>query len=601
MANSITTETLYLSDSYQTTCSAKVIETGKSGNNSYLILDRTVFYPQGGGQPSDKGIIQGTRGTLTVKSVEYNGGKIKHIGTLRDVISVGEEVKLEIDWKTRLKHMELHTGGHVLDEAVSELYPNLTPTKGMHGIGNKNYIEYTTISKTKLDPEKINQLISKLITQNLPVKTEFVSLEELKRRSNWVPNNLPKGKKLRIVQIGERKVIPDGGTQLKSTSELPEVKVTRIVENDYDSAGVSIQVHYVLTRTHLQSPKISTDPDPQKVLDEYTAISAQFSSEINSVSSLSGLQNLENKYLSKKSGKTTLLLKSLPELSAQEKQKLGPLLNKLKKDQEQKIISKRKEIKTRSSVTIDLTIPAPPQSRGYLHPTTQVINELNEFFRYHGFSVAEGPEIESVEYNFRKLNLPEGHPATDLQDSLFIDEPDILLRTHTSSVEARILSGHKPPLRVVVPGKCFRNETLNATNSAFFFQYQGFVVDENITIQHLKSTLTLFHQFLFGENVKLRFRYKYYPEVSPGMGVDMECQFCGGAGCQVCKYRGWLEVLGSGMIHYNTLRSCGIDPEKYTGFAFGLGLDRLVMSKFGIDDIRKLYGGELVYKEQTKP
>jgi phenylalanyl-tRNA synthetase alpha chain len=224
-----------------------------------------------------------------------------------------------------------------------------------------------------------------------------------------------------------------------------------------------------------------------------------------------------------------------------------------------------------------------------------IIREMNEFFTRQGYSIGEGPEIEDVEYNFRRLNLPEGHPATDLQDSLFIEEPNLLLRTHTSSVETRMLSSYKPPMRVVVPGKCYRNETTSLTNSAFFYQYQGFVVDKGITMGHLKETLTKFHQFLFGADVKLRFRYKYYPEVSPGMGVDMQCRFCHGSGCQVCKYRGYIEVLGSGMIHSNTLKACGIDPEVYSGFAFGMGLDRLVMSKYGITDIRKLYGGEIIY------
>ena len=210
--------------------------------------------------------------------------------------------------------------------------------------------------------------------------------------------------------------------------------------------------------------------------------------------------------------------------------------------------------------------------------------------------MVEGPEIETAEYNFRKLNLPEDHPATDQQDSLFIMEPDVLLRTHTSSVEARALTNLKPPIRIVAPGKCFRNETLSKTNSSFFYQYQGVVVDRGITLKHLKSTLEQVHKFLFGEDTILRFRYKYYPEVSPGMGVDMKCTFCDGAGCDICKGRGWLEMLGSGMIHYNTLQLCGIDPEKYTGFAFGMGLDRQVMQKFGVSDIRKLYGGGVVYQ-----
>ena len=304
------------------------------------------------------------------------------------------------------------------------------------------------------------------------------------------------------------------------------------------------------------------------------------------------------KFLSKKHGLVTELLKKLPKLSSKEKKELGPALNKLKNQIEIDIKETKKHKKEQKykDPLIDLSFPLPAKKTGNYHPTIQTIKEINNFFRYYGYSVIEGPEIETEQNNFRILNLPKGHPATDLQDTLYIDEKKgILLRTHTSSVESSILSEYKPPIRAVSAGKCYRNETLNATNAAFFWQYQGVVVDKNINMQNLKATLQLFHQFLFGEDVELRFRYKYYPEVSPGMGIDMKCRFCNGSGCEACKYRGWLEVLGSGMIHYNTLKTCGIDPNVYTGFAFGMGLDRLVMQKYGINDIRKLYGG-LIYK-----
>ncbi len=300
------------------------------------------------------------------------------------------------------------------------------------------------------------------------------------------------------------------------------------------------------------------------------------------------------KYLSRTHGLLTKAIKALSGLQIEQKRRLGPKLNALKTYIEGSIEKARQDY-INAQITdsdIDLTIPYPPVKTGYLHPTTQIVRQMNEFFRYYGFSIGEGPEIETAEYNFRRLNLPEGHPATDLQDTLFIKGPDILLRTHTSSVEARILESYKPPIRVVVPGKCYRNETANPTNSSFFHQYQGFVVDKGITIQNLKWIMEKFHQYLFeDDNIELRFRYKYYPEVSPGMGVDVKCRFCNGVGCPTCKQRGWVEVLGCGMIHYNTLKMSGIDPEVYTGFAWGMGLDRLVMAKFGISDIRKLYGG----------
>jgi len=329
--------------------------------------------------------------------------------------------------------------------------------------------------------------------------------------------------------------------------------------------------------------------------DQIQNLQQQFQKELVETSDLDALYL---KYLSKNHGLVTKLLKELPKLSPKEKKESGPAINQLK-TYVQSQISEAKSQKKEDEYNdpfIDLTFPLPKKEIGHLHPTTQIKREINNFFRYYGFSVMEGPEIETEQNNFRILNLPEGHPATDLQDTLYISEKEgLLLRTHTSSVESRILADYKPPIRAVVAGKCYRNETLNSTNAAFFWQYQGVVVDKNINIQNLKATLQKFHQFLFGDDVELRFRYKYYPEVSPGMGVDMKCRFCNGKGCEVCKHRGWLEILGSGMIHYNTLKMCGISPKEYTGYAFGMGLDRLVMQKFGIKDIRKLYGG-LIYK-----
>jgi len=325
-------------------------------------------------------------------------------------------------------------------------------------------------------------------------------------------------------------------------------------------------------------------------------INKEYPSKIGSVTIMADLDEIYLDLFSKKHGIITNLLKDLAKLEMEEKKETGPLLNTLQSDLKEAIEVKKKELEEAKlkDPLIDITYPEKPINSGMLHPTTQIIREMNTFFRYYGYSIAEGPEIETEEYNFRKLNLPEGHPATDLQDTLYVSD-DILLTTHTSSIEARVLTEQKPPIRVAFPGKCFRNETVNSTNAAFFHQYQGFTVDEGITMEHLKGTLEAFHKFLFGDDIELRFRYKYYPEVSPGLGVDMKCQFCQGDRCHVCRHRGWIEVLGSGMIHYNILKMCGIDPEKYTGFAFGMGLDRLVMQRYGIDDIRKLYGG-IVYE-----
>ena len=326
-------------------------------------------------------------------------------------------------------------------------------------------------------------------------------------------------------------------------------------------------------------------------------IRKDFELDLKNTLNTGDFDSLYLKYFSKTNGEITKLMKLIPSLPPEDKKKMGPLINSLA-DELKLLVEKAKISHQKAKIedpTLDITILPEPTATGYLHPITQVIREMNLFFKHYGFSVAEGPEIETPEYNFRKLNLPENHPATDLQDTLYIKQPELLLRTHTSSVEARFLTDNQPPIRIVVPGKVYRNETANKSNSSFFHQYQGAVVDKGVTIKHLKGLFTLFLKHLYGEDTVIRFRYKYYPEVSPGLGTDIQCPFCKGSGCETCKQRGWIEVLGSGMIHYNTLKMCSIDPEVYTGFAWGMGLDRLVMAKFGIRDIRKLYGGGMIY------
>ncbi len=585
------TEALYLSDSTLNHTSAKIVEVGKD----YLILDQTIFYPQGGGQPSDKGVIRSKSSELHIKSVEYNGGNIKHIGAFKGIFNVGDSVELELDQELRLKHTQWHTAGHLVDLVAREQYPELIPIRGMHGIGKKLFIEYE--GQHTLDTVVLTSKVKALINSSPIIKTQFVTLEELKKIANWLPAKLPTSKKLRVLSIGENYHIPDGGTQLKNGDAIWPISIVTI-----EHTANSTLIHYLVTQPVLKKSNALNMPtrtisSSANLDQQIKETSENLVSELTSIDSESELDIVYIKYLGKK-GIVNDLMKDLQGYSLEDKKKYGPLLNELKKSIESAIESKRAELAANSSKSdIDLTIPGSILPTGHLHPTTTIIREMNEFFRYLGFSIGEGPELEDVEYNFRRLNLPEGHPATDLQDSLFVEEPQYLMRTHTSSVETRMLSEYhdRLPLRVVVPGKCYRNETNSATNTSFFYQYQGFVVDKGITIQHLKDTLTKFHKFLFGDDVVLRFRYKYYPEVSPGMGVDMQCRFCKGAGCSVCKYRGFIEVLGSGMIHYNTMKACGIDPEIYTGYAFGMGLDRLVMSKYGIKDIRKLYGGELVY------
>jgi phenylalanyl-tRNA synthetase alpha chain len=309
------------------------------------------------------------------------------------------------------------------------------------------------------------------------------------------------------------------------------------------------------------------------------------------------LNELNLEFVTGKKSLLNELTQGLKSLGAEEKRRFGPKVNEAKAALEESIKETENRIHKISDEQkewFDVTLPADRTPIGHLSPDTQVIRQMNAFFTYHGYSVAEGPDIETDEYNFEKTNLPKDHPARDLQDTIYIESPEILLRTHTSSVETRILSTYKPPLRFVVPGVSFRNEIINPSNHAIFNQYQGVVVDKGISMANLKATLTEFAKHMYGEDVKTRFRTKYYPEVEPGAGMDILCSFCNGEGCRICKGRGWLEILGSGMIHRNLLEKCGIDYRTWSGFAFGMGLDRIIMTKFNITDIRDLHGGNLV-------
>jgi len=307
------------------------------------------------------------------------------------------------------------------------------------------------------------------------------------------------------------------------------------------------------------------------------------------------LERLRVQYLGK-SGALAQIAKQLSGLPSEEKKDLGQLFNDVKSAILQALESKSQTDNPQLTTNnYDLSLPGTPAPAGILHPITVVTRELNGIFQSLGFSVADGPELENDEYNYNRLNLPADHPARDLQDTLYIKEPDVILRTHTSSVEAHILAETKPPYRFVIPGKVYRYENLSVANNAMFFQYQGLAVGEGITMANLKSTINTFIRLFYGPNRKSRFRCKYYPEVEPGVGVDIDCPFCAQKGCAVCKQRGWIEMLGAGMVHPNMLRQVNLNPATISGFAWGMGLDRIVMTRYGINDIRSLTNGDLLY------
>ena len=325
--------------------------------------------------------------------------------------------------------------------------------------------------------------------------------------------------------------------------------------------------------------------------------------EIEQAKDLKELNEVNVKYLGKK-GELTAVLRGMGALSAEERPAIGSLVNVVRDELEKVISEKEEKFKAEemeaklAKEKIDITLPANKIKRGSKHPLNRIIEEVEDIFVGMGYDVVDGPELETDEYCFERLNLPKGHPARDMQDSFYIT-PEYLLRTQTSAVQARVMMANKEksPIRVICPGKVYRRDD-DATHSHQFAQVEGLVIDENISLADLKGTLEVFMKKMLGENTQLRFRPSYFPFTEPSYEVDVSCFKCGGKGCNLCKQTGWIELLGSGMVHPNVLKMNGYDPEKYTGFAFGTGLDRLAMFKYGITDIRLLYQNDVRFLNQ---
>jgi phenylalanyl-tRNA synthetase alpha chain len=296
-------------------------------------------------------------------------------------------------------------------------------------------------------------------------------------------------------------------------------------------------------------------------------------------------------------------LRGMGALSAEERPVIGQLANEVREFLESRLDSAKDELvkKERGSQLdkeiIDITMPGKRKVLGKRHPLSNVLDEIKNVFIGMGYEIAEGPEIEFDYYNFEALNIPEGHPARDTQDTFYINE-NILLRTQTSPVQIRVMENKKPPIKIICPGRVYRSDNVDATHSPIFHQVEGLVVDKGVTMGDLIGTLQVFAKSLFGESTKIRLRPHHFPFTEPSAEVDVSCWTCGGKGCRVCKNEGWIEILGAGMVHPKVLKGCGIDPEIYSGFAFGLGAERTAMGRFSIDDLRLLYENDLRFLKQ---
>ena len=325
--------------------------------------------------------------------------------------------------------------------------------------------------------------------------------------------------------------------------------------------------------------------------------------EINKASSLEELQNIRNKYLSKKS-ELMSFMSQMKNLSVEERISFGQLMNTIKEDISNKIEEKKlvlEEIKLQEQLEkekIDFTLPSRSFSRGSKHPFNMIVDQVSQIFIGMGYQIAEGSEVETDEFNFELLNVPKGHPARDMQDSFFINDT-LLMRSQTSPVQAHVMlsKNGQGPIKIISPGKVYRRDD-DATHSHQFGQIEGLVIDKNINMGNLLSTLELFAKAMFGEKRQVRMRSSYFPFTEPSVEADISCFECGGKGCSLCKGTGWLEVLGAGMVHPNVLKMCGFDEKEYQGFAFGIGIERVAMLKYGIDDIRKFYQNDKRFNKQ---
>ena len=337
--------------------------------------------------------------------------------------------------------------------------------------------------------------------------------------------------------------------------------------------------------------------------DKLKTLKEHFSEEARAVSTVESLNALRDKYLGRKSGLIAAEKKRIGSLSADERAEFGKRVNEVSAEVEAEIARLTEQLAAQAESLalerdkIDVTLPGTRPRQGHLHPITLVRQKIEDVFVSMGYSVEDGPEIETSFYNFDALNIPPGHPARDSADTFYVSE-NLALRSQTSTVQIHTMQRQKPPLRVIAPGRVFRRDTPDPTHNPMFFQVEGLNVDRNITLADLKGTLQKFVEMMFGASVRTRFRPSYFPFTEPSAEVDFSCYVCGGTGCRICKGSGWIELGGSGMVHPNVLEAVGIDPEEFSGFAFGLGIDRMAGLMYDIDDIRLLFENDIRFLEQ---
>ena len=604
------TELIYLTDSYKKTLTTTVASCEPKGQHWELVLTSTIFYPEGGGQPSDKGMVITPSGKAHVKNVRLAGDTVIHECTVEGVIQAGEEARCEIDWILRYQNMRIHTAGHIVHEAVKRIAPQLVALKGEHGA--HPYIEYigsVPIDKTFVIEKESNAIVS----ADVAVRTEFVTLEELMARASWVPAHLPKNKPLRILTIGDNDPIPDGGTQVNTTKETGAITITAI-ENADDHVRICYQVETGhAARTETAEPEAIPAPELTRMLMEVESSAKEIIASSDRSSDALRLELLGTK------SNFAQVTKNIKYVPVAYRQEIGKVINFVKEHIEE-ALSERASVQGNTSAPahtfIDVTMPGVRPTEGHLHIVTQAIMDITRIFERIGFTRVRHPEVDWDWYPFESLNMPPQHPARDEWETFFLEYPGkptgtdkrkqkIVLTPHTSNGQVREMEKGVLPIRMINIAKCYRRQ-IDVSHTPMFHQFEGLYIDRNVSIGHLKGVFDYFVKQFFGADRITRLRPFHFQFTEPSFEVDINCGICLGSGklpdgssCKLCK-AGWLELGGAGMVHPVVLRNGGVDPDVYSGFAFGWGIERTSMMKSGtnLDDIRLLYSNDVRFLEQ---
>ncbi|MEA3357166.1 MAG: alanine--tRNA ligase-related protein, partial [Patescibacteria group bacterium] len=532
----------YLKDSELKELETTVENVEKKGDLVVLTLNDSVFYPEGGGQPCDKGVIESKTGKMFVTEVKLVKGQIFHYGKVEGSFEPGQEVACKVDWDRRYKNMIVHTAGHLVDEALYQMGISLDlihPINASHG--KKPYILYTTPEKElpKNLKDDLESKMKQMRSESLSVSTEFVSSKEIAQKARWVPAKLPKDKPLRVVSFGDALGLPDGGTLLKNTSDIPEVTIESI-----DEVSEGLKIYYAVKDDQKNKTNVSPKSRLNKRFAEIEKALDDVAEDFDSQKSKDYV-DMKKKYIGKK-GIVTNLLKTIKSQEKDARAGFGRQVNDLKTKVEQKLeqlkaTQARQNLgKSLTADYIDVTAPFLPNTSssekphfvprpGTLHPVTVMGDKALRIFRTMGFHVTESRILDTDRNVFEALNIPPGHPARDLWDT-FWTEDGLIPTTHTSSMQNRILAQKQIPIREVIVGRCFRNEATDASHEHTFYQIEGMCVGKGITLADLIGTLTTFFNAFYGKDVKYRIQPSYFPFVEPGLEFMIECMVCGQKG-----------------------------------------------------------------------